>query len=81
MGHRFYGTIYIVIWKKNILVAVYYVSKWVEAVALPTNDAKVMVKFLQANIFARFGVPRVMISNEGTHFMNHLTKNLLKKYK
>ncbi|GJS60363.1 reverse transcriptase domain-containing protein [Tanacetum coccineum] len=38
---------------KYILVAVDYVSKWVEAQALPTNDARVVVKFLKG-LFARF---------------------------
>ncbi|XP_058733254.1 uncharacterized protein LOC131604856 [Vicia villosa] len=66
--------------KNYILVAVDYVSKWVEAVALPTNDAKVVVKFLRENIFARFGVPRALISDEGTHFLNHLMEKLLQKY-
>ncbi|KAH9671394.1 hypothetical protein KPL70_017357 [Citrus sinensis] len=36
-----------------ILVAVHYVSKWVEATALPTNDAKTAVTFLQKNVFSR----------------------------
>ncbi|KAH9671337.1 hypothetical protein KPL70_017334 [Citrus sinensis] len=36
-----------------ILVVVDYVSKWVETAALPTNDAKTMVTFLQKNIFSR----------------------------
>ncbi|KAH9649617.1 hypothetical protein KPL70_026044 [Citrus sinensis] len=36
-----------------ILVVVDYVSKWVEATALPTNDAKTMVTFLQKNVFSR----------------------------
>ncbi|BBH04694.1 transposable element gene [Prunus dulcis] len=46
-------------WKnKYILVAVDYVSKWVEAVALPTNDSKGVVKFVRKNIFTRFGTPR-----------------------
>ncbi|XP_058784400.1 uncharacterized protein LOC131659192 [Vicia villosa] len=66
--------------KNYILVAVDYVSKWVEAVALPTNDAKVVVTFLKNNIFSRFGVPRTLISDEGTHFLNKLMENLLKKY-
>jgi hypothetical protein len=66
--------------KNYILVAVDYVSKWVEAVALPTNDAKVVVKFLRHNIFSRFGVPRALISDQGTHFINKLLENLLKKY-
>ncbi|GJY13900.1 reverse transcriptase domain-containing protein [Tanacetum coccineum] len=43
---------------KYILVAVDYVSKWLEAEALPTNDARVVVKFLR-KLFSRFGVPNV----------------------
>ncbi|GKF63449.1 reverse transcriptase domain-containing protein [Tanacetum coccineum] len=42
---------------KYILVTVDYLSKWVEAKALPTNDARVVVKFLKS-LFARFGIPR-----------------------
>ena len=45
-----------------------YVSKWVEAIALPTNDSRVVVKFLKKSIFTRFGVPRVIISDKGSHF-------------
>ncbi|GJU79572.1 reverse transcriptase domain-containing protein [Tanacetum coccineum] len=48
---------------KYILVAVDYVSKWVEAQALPTNDARVVVKFLRS-LFARFGVPKALISDK-----------------
>ena len=40
---------------KYILVAVDYVSKWVEVQALPTNDSRVVFQFLQV-LFARFGV-------------------------
>ncbi|GJW36196.1 reverse transcriptase domain-containing protein [Tanacetum coccineum] len=50
-----------------ILVAIDYVSKWVEAKALPTNDARVVVKLLNS-LFARFGTPRAIISDRGTHF-------------
>ncbi|XP_050889297.1 uncharacterized protein LOC127094515 [Lathyrus oleraceus] len=66
--------------KNYILVAIDYVSKWVEVVAFPTNDSKVVVTFLKNNIFSRFGVPRALISDEGTHFLNKLMENLLKKY-
>nr|GEY36779.1 reverse transcriptase domain-containing protein [Tanacetum cinerariifolium] len=47
---------------KYILVAVDYLSKWVEAKALPTNDARVVCKFLKS-LFARFGSPRAIISD------------------
>nr|GEY14639.1 reverse transcriptase domain-containing protein [Tanacetum cinerariifolium] len=49
---------------KYILVVVDYVSKWVEAEALPTNDARVIVKFLR-KLFSRFGVPKALISEAG----------------
>nr|GEX04905.1 DNA-directed DNA polymerase [Tanacetum cinerariifolium] len=55
--------------KKYILVAVDYLSKWVEAKALPTNDTRVVCKFIK-NLFARFGAPRAIISDRGTHFCN-----------
>nr|GEX82919.1 reverse transcriptase domain-containing protein [Tanacetum cinerariifolium] len=53
---------------KYIFVAVDYLSKWVKAKALPTNDARVVCKFLK-NLFARFGTPRAIISDRGTHFL------------
>ncbi len=42
---------------KYILVGVDYVSKWVKAIATPTNYARVVTKFLKKNIFTRFGTP------------------------
>ncbi|GKD78366.1 reverse transcriptase domain-containing protein, partial [Tanacetum coccineum] len=64
---------------KYILVAVDYLSKWVEAKVLPTNDARVVVKFLKS-LFARFGTPRAIISNRGTHFCNDQFAKVLSKY-
>ncbi|KAK5824637.1 hypothetical protein PVK06_019418 [Gossypium arboreum] len=54
---------------KYILVVVDYMSKWVEAQALPTNDARVVVRFLK-KLFSRFETPRAIISDRGTHFCN-----------
>nr|GEW36171.1 reverse transcriptase domain-containing protein [Tanacetum cinerariifolium] len=62
-----------------ILVAVDYLSKWVEAKALPTNDACVVVKFLKF-LFARFKTPRVIISDRGTHFCNYNFAKVMSKY-
>ncbi|GJW61518.1 reverse transcriptase domain-containing protein [Tanacetum coccineum] len=64
---------------KYILVAIDYVSKWVEAQALPTNNAHVVVKFLRS-LFARFGVPKALISDRGTHFCNSQLEKALQRY-
>ncbi|GJT09019.1 reverse transcriptase domain-containing protein [Tanacetum coccineum] len=64
---------------KYILVAIDYLSKWVEAKALPTNDARVVVKFLKS-LFARFGTPRAIISDRGIHFCNDQFTKVMLKY-
>ncbi|GJZ81987.1 reverse transcriptase domain-containing protein [Tanacetum coccineum] len=64
---------------KYILVAVDYLSKWVEEKALPINDARVVVKFLKS-LFARFGTPRDIISDRGTHFCNDQCAKVMSKY-
>ena len=51
-----------------------------EAVAIPTNDARVVLKFLYKNIFTRFGTPRAILSDERTHFCNKVFNALLTKY-
>ncbi|XP_020992573.1 uncharacterized protein LOC110278669 [Arachis duranensis] len=63
-----------------ILVAVDYVSRWVEAIATATNDNKIVISFLSRNIFSRFGVPKALISDGGTHFCNKQLETLLLRY-
>ena len=65
---------------QHILVVVDYVSKWVEAVATPKNDAKIVIKFLKKNIFSHFGVPKVLISDGGSHFCNAQLQKVLGHY-
>ncbi|GKF38125.1 reverse transcriptase domain-containing protein, partial [Tanacetum coccineum] len=56
-----------------------YVSKWVEAHALPTNDARVVITFLK-KLFCRFGMPKALISDRGTHFCNKIMEKTMKRY-
>ena len=63
-----------------ILLAVDYVSKWVKAKACRTNDAAVVATFVKTHIFVRFGTPKAIISDRGTHFCNRVMEALFKKY-
>ncbi|GJX05136.1 reverse transcriptase domain-containing protein [Tanacetum coccineum] len=63
-----------------ILVAVDYISKWAEAQALPTNDARVVVTFLK-KLFCYFGMPKALISDRGTHFYNKIMERTMKRYR
>ena len=66
--------------KEYILVAVDYVSKWVEAIPTRTNDHREVMRFITQCIFARYSCPRAIISDDGSHFNNSHFKALLKKY-
>ena len=63
-----------------ILVAVDYVSKWVEAIPCKSADSKVVIKFLKKNILSYFGIPRAIISDRETYFCNRPFSTLMKKY-
>ena len=63
-----------------ILLAVDYVSKSVEAVACPRNDTNTVVSFLQKNILSRFGTPRTIICDGGSHFANKIFSKLMSRY-
>ena len=63
-----------------ILVAIDYVSKWVESIPTCTNDHAIVVKFLKEYIFSRFGIPRAIISDGGSYFCNQPIGLLIRKY-
>nr|GFB58444.1 hypothetical protein [Tanacetum cinerariifolium] len=64
---------------EKFIIKVNYLLKWVEAKALPTNDARVVVKFLKS-LFSQFGTPKAIISNRGTHFYNDQFSRVMSKY-
>ena len=65
---------------KYILVAVDYVSKWVEAIVVANNEGKSVTACLKKNIFCRFGTPQDIISDGRSHFCNKFLKGLLENY-
>ncbi|WMV37938.1 hypothetical protein MTR67_031323 [Solanum verrucosum] len=57
-------------------------SKWVKAVALSENDGKSVASFLKKKkILSRFGTPRDIISDGGSHFCNKVFSAILAKYR
>nr|GEU29029.1 reverse transcriptase domain-containing protein [Tanacetum cinerariifolium] len=62
-----------------ILVVVDYVSKWAEAQALLTNDARVVILFSKKLLW-HFGMPNALISDRGTHFCNKIMEKTMKRY-
>ncbi|RDX78780.1 Retrovirus-related Pol polyprotein, partial [Mucuna pruriens] len=75
-GIYFMGPLLVSNWYSYILLAIDYV----EAIATKSNDAKAVVDFLKSNIFYQFGVPKVLISDQGSHFCNRVMSSLLHKY-
>ena len=63
-----------------ILLAMDYVSKWVEAISCPINGANTVVGFIQRNILRRYGALRTIFSDEGSQFSNKLFAKLLSRY-
>jgi len=62
-----------------ISVIVDYVSKWVEALSCRAADAKHARKMFHEIIFPRFGTPRMVISDGGSHFIDTAFRNFLKE--
>ncbi|XP_072052253.1 uncharacterized protein [Arachis hypogaea] len=52
----------------------------VETIATTTCDANIVLQFLKKYIFTRFGVPKGLISDGGSHFYNKQMNTLLHKY-
>ncbi|GJS42118.1 reverse transcriptase domain-containing protein [Tanacetum coccineum] len=62
-----------------ILVVIDYVYKWAEAQALPINDARVVITFLK-KVLCRFGMPKALISDRGTHLCKKIIEKTMKRY-
>lgn len=80
MGIILYGMFHKSFGYEYIILAVDYVSKWIETKATRHDDGKFVVAFLRGNIFSRFGVSKALIINQGSHLCNRVVAQALKHY-
>jgi hypothetical protein len=66
---------------RYIVVATEYLTKWAEAKAVKEDDGKQTAIFLYENIIVRFGCPKILISDRGTHFLNETMEEMTKLFK
>ena len=67
--------------KQFLVVAVDYVTKWVEAKPLARICEKEMIEFFMEFIVFRFGVPRIVVTDNGTQFIGKDFEDTLKELK
>ena len=64
------------VWQlKFLVVGIDYFTKWVEAEALATIMEKNIRSFIWRNIICRYGIPRVLVSDNRKHFDNSVFKD------
>ena len=65
---------------KHIIVATEYLTKWAEAKAVKANDAVHAANFLFEQVITRFGCPKILISDRGTHFLNTVIESMTERF-
>ena len=65
--------------KRHILVFIDYVKKWVEAKPLPFATKIFVVTLLFEGIFTHFGVPREILTDQGTQFTSKLVQKIMEQ--
>nr|KYP58883.1 Retrovirus-related Pol polyprotein from transposon opus [Cajanus cajan] len=64
---------------KFLIVAVDYFSKWIEAEPVATISAERVRTFLWKNIICRYGIPQVLVSDNGTQFTSERVQSFCKE--
>ncbi|PNX76230.1 retrotransposon-related protein [Trifolium pratense] len=64
---------------KYLIVAVDYFTKWIEAEPLASISAFNVLRFFKRNILARFGIPQVVITDNGTQFTDKKVREFMAK--
>lgn len=60
-------------------MAVNYFTKWAEAMPTLSNDGETAALFIFNHVIARFGIPKEIVTDNGTHFKKKMIKELAAK--
>ena len=61
---------------RYIITATDYLTRWAEAQPVKNCSTATAANFIFDNILSRFGCPRVLMSDQGSHFLNKTIKVL-----
>jgi len=67
-----------IIWAIYIITTMKYITRWVEAALVKDYSAETIAHFLFEQVITRFGCPRVLMSDQGTYFINRTIHVMLK---
>ena len=65
---------------RYIITAIDYLSRWVKAALVKDCSATTIVQFIFENILTKFGCPRILMSDQGKHFLNQTIQLLMKEF-
>ena len=65
---------------KHIIVATEYLTKWAKAKAVKDNNEKNAAIFLFEQVIARFGCPKILVSDRGQHFLGKVVAEITHRF-
>jgi transposase InsO family protein len=65
---------------RYIVTVTEYLTRWAEATPVKDCSAEIIANFLFEQVITRFGCPRIMMSDQGTHFINSTICMMLEEF-
>jgi len=65
---------------RYIITATEYLTRWAKAQPVKGYMATTAVKFLLENVLTRFGCPKILMSDHGTHFLNETISAIIEEF-